>query len=212
MEILDRKKNYLLKYNLLSPDNKMKPQRLEAFSDGVLAIIITIMVLEFSVPEGSSFRDLRPLIPKVTSYLLSFIYVGIYWGNHHHLFQIMQKVNGKVLWANLNLLFWLSLLPFATAWMGENNFGRHPVALYGAILFMAAFSFRILENMSIALEGEASKVSKALGNGYKEKLSTIGYLVGIGISFYSALISLIIFYVIAIFWIVPDKRVEKIVD
>ena len=190
----------------------MKPQRLEAFSDGVLAIIITIMVLEFTVPEGDSFKDLRPLIPKVTSYLLSFIYVGIYWGNHHHLFQIMEKVNGKVLWANLNLLFWLSLLPFATAWMGENKFGKHPVALYGAILFMAALSFRILENMSISLEGRDSKVSKALRTGLKEKWSTVVYLIGIGISFYSAFISLVIFYGIAIFWIVPDKRVEKVVD
>ena len=190
----------------------MKPQRLEAFSDGVLAIIITIMVLEFRVPEGSSFKSLIPLIPKVTSYILSFIYVGIYWNNHHHIFQIIEKVNGKILWANLNLLFWLSLLPFATAWMGENNFDNNPVALYGLVLLMAAIAFRILENTSIALEGKQSKISKALSSGWKEKISTFTYLGGIGISFFNAFISLGIFYLIALLWIVPDRRIEKIVE
>lgn len=190
----------------------MNPQRLEAFSDGVLAIIITIMVLEFTVPDGSSFRDLLPLVPKVSSYILSFIYLGIYWGNHHHVFQIMEKVNGKILWANLNLLFWLSLLPFATAWMGENNFDKNPVALYGLILLMASIAFRILENASIALEGKDSKISKALSSGWKEKVSTVTYMAGIGISFFNAYISLGIFYLVALLWIVPDRRIEKMVD
>lgn len=190
----------------------MKPQRLEAFSDGVLAIIITIMVLEFKVPEGASFKDLQPLLPKVSSYVLSFIYVGIYWGNHHHVFQVIEKVNGKILWANLNLLFWLSLLPFATAWMGENSFEKNPVALYGLILLMAAISFRILENSSIALEGKGSKISRALSSGWKEKISTVTYMAGIGISFYNAYVSLAVFYLVAMLWIVPDTRIEKIVD
>lgn len=190
----------------------MKPQRLEAFSDGVLAIIITIMVLAFTVPDGSSFQALKPLIPKVVSYLLSFIYVGIYWANHHHVFQVIEKVNGKILWANLNLLFWLSLLPFATAWMGENGFEKHPVALYGAMLLMSSVSFRILEKTSIALEGKQSKIGKALGMGTKENISTLVYLAGIGLSFYHAVASLVIFYLVALLWIVPDKRIEKVVD
>ena len=190
----------------------MKPQRLEAFSDGVLAIIITIMVLEFRVPEGSSFKALTPLIPNVSSYILSFIYVGIYWNNHHHVFQIIEKVNGKILWANLNLLFWLSLLPFATAWMGENSFEKNPVALYGFILLMASIAFRILENTSIALEGKDSKISKALSSGLKEKISTVTYVAGISISFFNSYISLGIFYLIALLWIVPDRRIEKIVE
>lgn len=190
----------------------MKPQRLEAFSDGVLAIIITIMVLEFRVPEGSTFKALTPLISKVISYILSFIYVGIYWNNHHHIFQVIEKVNGKVLWANLGLLFWLSLLPFATAWMGENSFQKNPVALYGFVLLMASISFRILENISISLEGKESKISRALRSGLKEKISTASYLAGIGISFFSAYVSLAIFFIIALIWVVPDRRVEKIVE
>ncbi len=190
----------------------MKSQRLEAFSDGVLAIIITIMVLAFTVPEGSSFKELRPLMPKIVSYLLSFIYVGIYWGNHHHVFQIIEKVNGKVLWANLNLLFWISLLPFATAWMGENSFDKNPVALYGFILLMTSIAFRILEKASIALEGKGSKISKALGSGRKENISTIAYLAGIGISFFYSYISLAIFFLVAVTWIVPDQRIEKVVE
>ncbi|MEO6681523.1 MAG: TMEM175 family protein [Ginsengibacter sp.] len=190
----------------------MKSHRLEAFSDGVLAIIITIMVLEFHVPEGTSFYALLILVPKVISYTLSFIYLGIYWNSHHHIFQIIEKVNGKILWANLNLLFWLSLLPFATAWMGENRFEKHPVALYGAVLFMAAVSFRILEIAAISLEGEGSKIYKALKAGMKEKLSTVGYLIGIVLAFYFPYISLGIFYGIALFWVVPDKRIEKEVE
>ena len=190
----------------------MKSQRLEAFSDGILAIIITIMVLEFTVPDGSSFRELKFLLPKIISYLLSFIYVGIYWGNHHHIFQIIEKVNGKLLWANLNLMFWISLMPFATAWMGENSFKSNPVALYGFVLLMTSIAFRILEKASIKLEGKGSKISKALGAGKKENLSVLAYVAGIAISFFYAYASLAIFFLVALFWIVPDKRVEEVID
>lgn len=188
----------------------MQSNRLEAFSDGVLAIIITIMVLEFKVPEGDSFSALTPLIPKFLSYFLSFLYIAIYWNNHHHFFQAIDKVDGKILWSNLNLLFWLSLLPFATAWMGENNFEKNPVALYGFILLMASFAFFILGKNAISLEGKNSKIGKAIQSGMKEKISSTGYLLGIGLSFIYPYISLILFYLIALLWVVPDKRIEKI--
>ncbi|MCJ0742982.1 TMEM175 family protein [Pedobacter montanisoli] len=187
----------------------MQTNRLEAFSDGVLAIIITIMVLELKVPEGYSFRTLAPLFPKILSYVLSFLYVGIYWNNHHHLFHIIEKVNGKILWANLNLLFWLSLLPFATAWMGENHFEKNPVAVYGIILVMAAIAFLILEKYAIAHEGKDSKLSVAIRSGFKEKGSVVLYIAGIAVSFFYPLLSLLFYYIVAMMWLIPDKRIEK---
>ena len=187
----------------------MKTGRLEAFSDGVLAIIITIMVLELSVPEVSSFDALKPLIPKFISYLLSFIYVGIYWNNHHHLFQATEKVNGAILWANLSLLFMLSLIPFTTAWMGENHFAQNPVALYGINLLLCAVAYAFLMKAILKNEGKDSKIGTAVVNTKKENLSIILYLVGIIISFFTPIISVGILFIVAIIWIVPDTRIEK---
>lgn len=187
----------------------MTTNRLEAFSDGVLAIIITIMVLELKVPHGSDFETLTPLLPKFLSYLFSFIYVGIYWNNHHHLFQAIEKVNGKVLLANLGLLFWLSLLPFVTGWMGENQFAANTVALYGFVLLMCALSFLFLEKSAIKHEGEESNIGQALANRWKERISTTGYFSGIILAFFYPIISLLIFYSIALLWIMPDQRIEN---
>ncbi|CAM3310058.1 TMEM175 family protein [Aquirufa ecclesiirivi] len=187
----------------------MTTNRLEAFSDGVLAIIITIMVLELKVPHGSDFETLTPLLPKFLSYLFSFIYVGIYWNNHHHLFQAIEKVNGKVLLANLGLLFWLSLLPFVTGWMGENQFAANTVALYGFVLLMCALSFLFLEKSAIKHEGEESNIGQALANRWKERISTTGYFSGIILAFFYPIISLLIFYSIVLLWILPDQRIEK---
>ncbi|MGB3114934.1 MAG: TMEM175 family protein [Ferruginibacter sp.] len=187
----------------------MKTGRLEAFSDGVLAIIITIMVLELSVPEVSSFDALKPLIPKFISYLLSFIYVGIYWNNHHHLFQATEKVNGAILWANLSLLFMLSLIPFTTAWMGENHFAQNPVALYGLNLLLCAVAYAFLMKAILKNEGKDSKIGTAVVNTKKENLSIILYLAGIIISFFTPIISVGILFIVAIIWIVPDTRIEK---
>ncbi|MFL0162296.1 TMEM175 family protein [Aquirufa salirivi] len=187
----------------------MTTNRLEAFSDGVLAIIITIMVLELKVPHGSDFETLTSLLPKFLSYLFSFIYVGIYWNNHHHLFQAIEKVNGKVLLANLGLLFWLSLLPFVTGWMGENQFAANTVALYGFVLLMCALSFLFLEKSAIKHEGEESNIGQALANRWKERISTTGYFSGIILAFFYPIISLLIFYSIALLWILPDQRIEN---
>lgn len=187
----------------------MTTNRLEAFSDGVLAIIITIMVLELKVPHGSDFDTLAPLLPKFLSYLFSFIYVGIYWNNHHHLFQAIEKVNGKVLLANLGLLFWLSLLPFVTGWMGENQFAKNTVALYGFVLLMCALAFLILEKSAIKHEGQESNIGQALANRWKERISTTGYFSGIILAFFYPIISLLIFYSIALLWIMPDQRIEN---
>ncbi|MBS1485987.1 MAG: DUF1211 domain-containing protein [Bacteroidetes bacterium] len=187
----------------------MKTGRLEAFSDGVLAIVITIMVLEFRVPEGSDFATLKPLIPKVVSYILSFIYVGIYWNNHHHLFHAIEKVNGKVMWANLVLLFALSLIPFTTAWMGENHFDKNPVALYGLNLLLCATAFTILEKAAIRHEGKESTVGIALKSKIKEYASVVIYLIGLVFSFWLPAISLACYVVVAIIWLIPDRRIEK---
>ncbi|MDF5690720.1 TMEM175 family protein [Aquirufa aurantiipilula] len=187
----------------------MTTNRLEAFSDGVLAIIITIMVLELKVPHGSDFETLIPLFPKFLSYLFSFIYVGIYWNNHHHLFQAIEKVNGKVLLANLGLLFWLSLLPFVTGWMGENHFAENTVALYGFVLLMCALSFLFLEKSAIKHEGEESNIGQALANRWKERISTTGYFSGIVLAFFYPIASIVIFYSIALLWLMPDQRIEK---
>lgn len=187
----------------------MKPGRLEAFSDGVLAIIITIMVLQISVPKGNTFASLQPLLPKLLSYFLSFVYVGIYWNNHHHLFQAIEKVNGNVLWANLVLLFTLSLIPFSTDWLGENSFGENPAALYGINLFLCAVAFAILEYAAIRHEGASSKIARALKNKNKEIASVVLYIVGITFSFFLPVLSIICYAVVALIWIIPDKRIEK---
>jgi len=187
----------------------MNPGRLEAFSDGVIAIIITIMVLEMKVPEGSEFKDLLPLLPKFISYVLSFIYVGIYWNNHHHLFKAIQKVNGRILWANLALLFSLSLIPITTAWMGENHFAKNPVALYGLNLLICALTFTIVERIAIKNEGDESKIAQAVGRSLKEYTSAILYVVGIASSFYFPHVSVGFYAIVALIWLVPDRRIEK---
>ena len=183
--------------------------RLEAFSDGVLAIIITIMVLEMKVPHGETLQDLAPLIPIFFSYLLSFIYIGIYWNNHHHLMQIVHKVSGAVLWSNIHLLFWLSLVPFATAWMGENHFSKWPVILYGFVLLMAALAYYILAHCLITVHGKDSTLAQAIGKDKKGIISISLYLTGIGLAFINSSIGFSIYVVVAIIWFIPDKRIEK---
>lgn len=188
----------------------MKKGRIEAFSDGVIAIIITIMVLELKVPHTNEFKDLFPLWPIFLSYVLSFIYVGIYWNNHHHLFAVVNKVNGAVLWANMHLLFWLSMIPFATAWMGENHFAPAPIALYGFVLLMNGMAYSILTTLLIKHHGDESILSKAVGNGFKGKLSVACYALAIACSFFEVWISGSLYVIVALVWLVPDKRIEKI--
>ncbi len=190
----------------------MNKNRLEAFSDGVLAIIITIMILEIKVPEGGDFSDLQLLFPKFISYVLSFVYVGIYWNNHHHMLQSVTKVNGKILWANLHLLFWLSLIPVSTGWMGEHNFAKATITLYGVILFFAAIAFWILQNLIISSEGENSILAKALGKNLKGSISNLLYLSAIFISFFYEMLAASIYIIVAIIWLVPDKRIEKVIN
>ena len=188
----------------------MNKTRLEAFSDGVLAIIITIMVLEFKLPEGEDCHALIPLLPKFLSYVLSFMYVGIYWNNHHHLMHTVKQVNGKILWANLHLLFWLSLIPFATAWIGENHFAPFPMMLYGIILFMNGLAYALLQMQIIKTHGKDSSLSKAIGNGFKEKTSVILYAIAIVFANFYPLVSGAIYIFVALMWLVPDKRIERI--
>jgi uncharacterized membrane protein len=188
----------------------MTKSRLEAFSDGVLAIIITIMVLELKVPHGSEISALQPLLPVFLSYILSFIYVGIYWNNHHHLLHTIKKVSGGIMWANLHLLFWLSLFPFVTGWMGENNFALFPSAVYGFVLLMAAIAFYILQLAILKLEGKGSLLAKAIGNDFKGKISPILYLVAIFSVLINPLIAQLIYVLVALIWIIPDKRIEKV--
>lgn len=183
--------------------------RLEAFSDGVIAIVITIMVFEFRVKQGADWTVLRPLIPLFLSYVLSFAFLGIYWSNHHHLLHAVQKVNGGILWANLHLLFWLSLIPFVTRWMGENHFATLPVALYGVVMLMAAIAYFILERSLIAHHGKNSTIAMALGKDYKALTSLMLYLVAIPLAFFNPYFSLAIFVFVAILWIVPDRRIER---
>lgn len=190
----------------------MNKTRLEAFSDGVLAIIITIMILEIKVPEGHEFADLKPLIPKFLSYILSFIYVGIYWNNHHYLLHGLSKVNGKVLWSNLHLLFWLSLIPVSTGWMGEHNFEKASMALYGIILLLCAIAYVILQYVIMCSEGENSPLRKALGKDLKGKVSAVLYIIGIISSFYNEWISGAAYFTVAMLWLIPDKRIERIFD
>lgn len=188
----------------------MSKNRLEAFSDGVIAIIITIMVLELQVPNGDTLEALLPLIPVFLSYVLSFIYVGIYWNNHHHMLQTVQQVNGPILWANLHLLFWLSIVPFGTAWLGENRFAAIPAAVYGVILFMNGISYLILELQIISSHGPDSLLKRAVGNEWKGKLSIILYAIAVISTFWSQWIAISIYVVIAIIWFIPDRRIERI--
>jgi uncharacterized membrane protein len=183
--------------------------RLEAFSDGVLAIIITIMVLELKVPHGESLHDLLPILPVFLSYVLSFVYVGIYWNNHHHLLHASTTVTGAMLWANLHLLFWLSLFPFATGWMGENHFAMAPTALYGAVLLMAAIAYYVLELTIIRAQGPDSILKKAVGRDLKGKLSPVLYILAIVGTLVSPLIAEAIFVGVALIWLIPDRRIEN---
>src|SRR6266568_8840148 len=186
----------------------MTKGRLEAFSDGVIAIIITIMVLEMKVPHGGGLEDLRPLLAVFLSYVLSFLYVGIYWNNHHHMLHAATTVTGAMLWANLHLLFWLSLFPFATGWMGENHFAAAPTALYGLVLFMAGTAYWLLQQCIIAEEGPESVLKKAVGRDWKGKLSPVLYLVAIAATWWSPYVAQGIYTVVALLWLVPDRRIE----
>jgi uncharacterized membrane protein len=183
--------------------------RLEAFSDGVIAIIITIMVLELKVPHGIDLAALRPLIPVFLSYVLSFIYIGIYWNNHHHLLQATRHVNGYVLWANLHLLFWLSLIPFVTGWMGENHFAALPVALYGVVLLFAAIAYFILTRILISHHGKDSVLATAVGNDFKGKISVVFYAMAIALAFVNSWIACALYVLVAIMWLLPDRRIER---
>ena len=186
----------------------MERDRLTAFTDGVLAVIITIMVLELKPPHGAGFRDLLALWPGYLSYLLSFIYVAIYWNNHHHFFQLVKTVDGSVLWANMHLLFWLSIVPFTTAWMGDNLFAAAPTALYGAALLMSSIAFFLMQTVIMRRQGEASPLRQALGADLKGKLSPFVYLAGIGLAFVSPAVSYLLYLGVALAWLIPDRRVE----
>jgi uncharacterized membrane protein len=183
--------------------------RLEAFSDAVLAIIITIMVLELHVPHETELDALRPLVPVLLSYVLSFIYVGIYWNNHHHMLHATHRVTGSVLWANLHLLFWLSLVPFVTAWMGENHFASIPTAFYGGVLLMAAIAYTILQWQILRIEGPQSMLATALGTDLKGKLSPLVYIMAIGAAFVNPAIAEGLYVLVALIWLIPDRRIER---
>jgi uncharacterized membrane protein len=188
----------------------MGKNRLEAFSDGVLAIVITIMVLEMKVPHGDTVGALLPLWPVFLSYVLSFVYLGIYWNNHHHLLHTVQKVSGGVLWANLHLLFWLSLVPFVTGWMGENHFAAAPTALYGVVLLMAALAYYILQHTIIATQGRDSVLRTAIGRDRKGKLSVVAYAIAIPAAFAWPAVAWAIYALVALMWLVPDRRIERV--
>ncbi|AHN73372.1 hypothetical protein DA70_02030 [Pandoraea pnomenusa] len=192
----------------------MGKSRLEAFSDGVIAIIITIMVLEMKAPHGSELADLLPIAPTFLTYILSYVYVGLYWNNHHHLFHVVQRVSGGVLWANLHLLFWLSLIPFVTHWLGENHFTAWPTALYGVALFMAAVAYYILTRALLAVHGEGgnTKLAAALGRDFKGKMSVLVYAVAIGLAFVIPEVSLALYALVAAVWLIPDRRIEHVLE
>src|SRR6267143_1826846 len=185
----------------------MSKGRLEAFSDGVIAILITIMVLELKVPHGDDWGALRPLVPVFLSYVLSFVFLGIYWNNHHHMFHAVGRISWRNLWANLHLLFWLSLIPFVTGWMGENHFAALPVALYGVVLLMAAFAYLILQRAIIAREGRGSLLAGAIGSDWKGKLSILCYFTAIGLAFVNQWLSDALYVFVAVMWLIPDRRV-----
>ena len=185
--------------------------RLEAFSDGVFAVIITIMVLELKVPHGSDAAALRPVIPVFLSYVLSFVFIGIYWNNHHHMLQAVHRVNGFVLWANLHLLFWLSLVPFITAWMGENHRLAVPVALYGAVLFMAGLAYYVLSRALIAIQGKDSALAKAVGKDFKGIVSVVVYAIAVALSFVNSWIAIALYILVALMWFIPDRRIENVI-
>jgi uncharacterized membrane protein len=187
----------------------MEKNRLEAFSDGVIAVIITIMVLEMKVPHGADLAALAPLWPVFLSYVLSFVFVGIYWNNHHHMLHVTERVNGAILWANLHLLFWLSLIPFVTGWMGENNFAPAPTALYGVVLLAAAIAYWILQRVIIAEQGESSLLATAVGGDLKGKLSPLLYAIAIPAAFLHQWISGGIYVLVALIWLIPDRRIER---
>ncbi len=188
----------------------MGKNRLEAFSDGVLAIIITIMVLELKVPHGASLEALKPLLPVFLSYVLSFVYLAIYWNNHHHMMHTCREVTGPILWANLHLLFWLSLVPFVTGWMGENQFAPRPTAVYGVVLIMAALAYFILQQRIIAAQGPDSLLKRAIRGDWKGKLSPILYAIAIVLAFWQHWVSIGIYILVALIWLVPDRRIERV--
>lgn len=187
----------------------MNKSRLEAFSDGVLAIIITIMILEIKVPNDNNFDSLKPLIPVILSYVLSFAYIGIYWNNHHHMFQVVKKVNGSILWGNLFLLFWLSLIPFGTSWIGSQHFAAVPMSVYGFLLLMSAISYFSLQNNIIKHEGKDSDLYRAVQKDIKGKTSLACYILAIPLAFVSSWISGLLYITVALIWIIPDRRIEK---
>ena len=187
----------------------MSKTRLEAFSDAVVAIIITIMVLELRTPHAADLPALRPLLPVFLTYVLSFVYLGIYWNNHHHLFHLTQRVNGRILWANLHLLFWLSLVPFVTGWMGENHFAPLPTALYGGVMLMAAIAWIIMQSAIVAAQGQDSTLAEALGSDVKGKLSMLCYALAIPLAFVNQWISDALYVLVALLWLVPDPRIES---
>jgi uncharacterized membrane protein len=190
----------------------MAKGRLEAFSDGVIAVLITIMVLELKVPEGTDLETLRPLVPVFLTYVLSFVFIGIYWNNHHHMLHLTDRINGAILWANLHLLFWLSLVPFTTGWMGENHFAPLPTAVYGVVLLMSGIAFNILEAAIIRHQGPHSKLRAAVGNDVKGKISAALYAVAIPLAFVHQLIADAIYVTVALMWLVPDRRIETTFD
>ena len=188
----------------------MHKGRLEAFSDGVIAILITIMVLELHVPLGADLAALTPMLPKLLSYALSFVFLGIYWNNHHHMFQAVHKVDGGILWANLHLLFWLSLFPATTAWVGENHFAATPTAVYGVVLLMAALAYYILQRAIIVQQGPGSILAAAIGRDWKGKLSPVCYFVAIPLAFVSPWIADGLYIFVALLWLIPDRRIERV--
>jgi uncharacterized membrane protein len=188
----------------------MNKARLEAFSDAVIAILMTIMVLELKIPHGDDFEALKPLLPVALAYVLSFVNLGIYWNNHHHMLQATRHVNGKILWANLNLLFWLSLFPFATAWMGENHFAPLPTAVYGAVLLLAAISYTILQTTIVKHDdGENALLADAVGHDFKGKFSIVCYVLAIALAFVNQWLSDALYVLVSLIWLVPDRRIEK---
>jgi uncharacterized membrane protein len=190
----------------------VEKNRIEAFSDGVIAIIITIMVLNLTVPSTAGISELKSRLPIFLTYALSYLYVGIYWNNHHHLLKAARRATSALMWANLHLLFWLSLFPFMTGWMGENHFAAAPVAVYGFVLFMAATAYFILQSLIVADQGTDSKLARELGKDWKGKLSIVLYAAGIGIAFWHAWVSTGIYTLVALLWLIPDKRLERVID